>query len=171
MNPYNERVNQDLHKIRELGKRTGGKVALVQTSGNPINKIELRLDYRTAPSDRYPRDVRTSTRVQIELLARYPFTAPNAVFTTPVFHPNVYTHGKICFGTKWIPTEGLDLLVKRIIQIITFDENILNADSPANSAALSWYRAAKIRHPGSFPTDQFEMEYQGQQPRINWGAR
>lgn len=48
---------------------------------------------------------------------------------------------------------GLDFLVKRIIQIITFDPTILNERSPANADALSWYRDAQRRHGSAFPTD------------------
>jgi DNA-directed RNA polymerase subunit RPC12/RpoP len=94
------------------------------------------------------------TEVKIELLSRYPFQEPSATITTPVYHPNVYSSGKICFGAKWMPTQGLDLLVRRIIQIITFDKDILNEKSPANAQALHWYRDLIRSNPSAFPTER-----------------
>jgi ubiquitin-protein ligase len=155
-----ERIKQDLLKISELSKSVNGRVKVVSTTGNPVSKIILEINYPTAPSRDYPRKVQQKTEVKIELLSRYPFQEPNATITTPVYHPNVYSSGKICFGTKWLPTQGLDLLVRRIIQIITFDETILNEKSPANSNALSWYRDAARRNPEAFPTDKLTIKEQ-----------
>ena len=149
-----ERIKQDLRKIDELSKSVNGRVKVKSTSGNPVNSIVLEIDYPTAPSSDFPKKVQQKTEVKIELLSRYPFQEPSATITTPIYHPNVYSSGKICLGTKWLPTQGLDLLVRRIIQIITFDETILNERSPANGHALSWYRSAVINHPNSFPTDK-----------------
>lgn len=154
MSARDERVVQDIRKIEELSKSVGGRVRIKKRSGNPVSQIILELEYPTAPSKSYPRTRQETTEVKIDLLSRYPFQEPTATITTPIFHPNVYSSGKICFGTKWLPTQGLDLLVKRIIQIITFDETILNEMSPANGSALSWYRNAINQHPESFPTDK-----------------
>lgn len=155
-----ERVVHDLRKIEELSKSVNGRVKIKSLSGNPTNKIILELDYPTAPSTNYPKQVQQRTEVRIELLSRYPFQEPSATITTPIYHPNVYSSGKICLGTKWLPTQGLDLLVKRIIQIITFDETILNEASPANRDALSWYRAAVSKYPNAFPTDKLIIKEQ-----------
>ncbi len=167
MSAFAERVKQDLIKIRDLSESFDGRVKIKATSGNPVSKIILELDFPTAPSSDFPAKVQKSTEVKIELLSRYPFQEPSAVITTPIFHPNVYSSGQICFGTKWLPTQGLDLLVKRIIKIITFDENILNEKSPANNTALDWYKRAVVNHPGSFPTDKLNLK---EPPRanINW---
>lgn len=149
-----ERITQDLRKIEELSKSVNGRVKVKSTSGNPVNRIIIELDYPTAPSTDFPNKIQQKTEVKIELLNRYPFQEPSATITTPVYHPNVYGSGKICFGTKWLPTQGLDLLIRRIIQIITFDESILNEGSPANGQALRWYRGAVRKHPNSFPTEK-----------------
>lgn len=162
-----ERVKQDLRKIEELSKSVNGRVQVKSTSGNPANRIVLEIDYPTAPSKDYPKKVQQKTEVKIELLSRYPFQEPSATITTPIYHPNVYNSGKICFGTKWLPTQGLDLLVRRIIQIITFDETILNEDSPANGQALSWYRSAVRIHPEAFPTDKLIIKEQPKK-KMSW---
>ena len=121
--------------------------------GDPPSEITIELRCKTAASREYPAQHVERTEVRIQFPARYPFQEPLAEIQTPIFHPNVFPSGKICFGTKWIPTEGLDLLVKRIGQIVTFDPAVLNEDSPANRDAVGWYRATKTRHPGAFPTD------------------
>lgn len=154
MSAFSERVVQDVRKIEALSKTVQGRVKIIKRVGNPINSLVIEIDYPTAPSKSFPASVQPKTQVKIDLLSRYPFQEPVATITTPIFHPNVYPNGKICFGTKWLPTQGLDLLVKRIIQIITFDATILNEKSPANSTALSWYRGAVRKHPTSFPTDK-----------------
>jgi ubiquitin-protein ligase len=157
MNALAERVKQDLRKIEALSKTLDGRIKVKSTDGSPINKIVLEINYPTAASRAYPDKIQNATEVRIELLSRYPFQEPTATITTPIYHPNVYTSGKICFGTKWLPTQGLDLLAKRIIQIITFDESILNEKSPANSDALHWYREARGKTPNAFPTDKLEI--------------
>lgn len=136
MTAFSERINQDIRKINELSDSIGGRISIKKQSGTPVNSMVIEIDYPTAPSKDYPNQVQKKTEVHIKLLSRYPFQEPEATITTPIFHPNVYQSGKICFGTKWLPSQGLDLLIKRIIQIITFDETILNEGSPANGAAL-----------------------------------
>jgi ubiquitin-protein ligase/uncharacterized Zn-finger protein len=157
MSAYTTRVQEDLRKIDLLNRETGGRVKIVSKTGNPVREIVIELTYPTAGSDNYPNTVQQSTTVKIELLSRYPFQEPGAKITTPIFHPNVYSSGQICFGTKWLPSQGLDLLVRRIIKIITFDESVLNEASPANSSALRWYRHAVAQYPGSFPTLKIEQ--------------
>lgn len=167
MSARETRIEQDLKKIRTLSDRTGGKVILTETKGNPISEIYLELRYITAPSSSYPAAKQDVTKVKIALVSRYPFVEPVATITTPIYHPNVFSGGKICFGTKWLPTENLDLLVKRIIKIITFDPTILNESSPANGNALTWYKMAKSRNPSYFPTDR-STEISEQKPRMTW---
>jgi len=167
MSAVSERITQDIRKINELSRTIGNRITIKSTSGNPINKIIVEINYPTAPSNKYPDQVQDKTLVKIELVSRYPFVEPTATITSPIFHPNVYTSGKICLGTKWLPTQGLDLLVKRIIQIITFDETILNEDSPANGTALSWYRSALRKYPEAFPTDKLSIK-ETPKGKVSW---
>ena len=165
---FNQRREQDIKKIEQLAQSSNGLIKITDINGNPANQITIKLVYKTASDKSYPSNVCTNSVVQIELTARYPFQEPSAFFKTKVFHPNVYTSGKICFGTKWLPTEGLDLLVKRIVQIITFDQSILNENSPANGDALSWYRKAKQKNPNAFPTQPISFTDARVKPTISW---
>lgn len=162
-----ERIIQDLRKIEELSKSVNGRVKVKSTSGNPVNIILLEIDYPTAPSTDYPNRIQQKTEVKIELLSRYPFQEPSATIITPIYHPNVYSSGKVCLGSKWLPSQGLDLLVRRIIQIITFDETILNERSPANGQALNWYRDAVKKHRSAFPTDKLVVKEQPKS-KMSW---
>lgn len=168
MTAFAERRAHDIDKIRDLGRTSNGRVVILSASGNPVSKISLELRYKTAGSQKYPSASQDVTRVTIELPARYPFAEPSATITTPIYHPNVYASGRICFGIKWLPSQGLDLLVQRIIQIITFDPLILNEASPANGTALQWYRGALRAHPSSFPTDQSAANQPEAKPKISW---
>ncbi|MBT0032529.1 MULTISPECIES: ubiquitin-conjugating enzyme E2 [Vibrio harveyi group] len=160
MSAFTTRVQEDLRKIELLSRETNGRVALVSTTGNPVRELVIDLTYPTAGSSDFPNSIQNKTTVKIELLSRYPFQEPSAKIMTPIYHPNVYSSGQICFGTKWLPSQSLDLLVRRIIKIITFDESLLNEASPANGSALSWYRIAVAQHPSSFPTTKLGLESQ-----------
>lgn len=165
MQLFAARLDEDLRKIEALSKSVGRRVLLKSKTDNLVDDImltgscsvRLALKYPTVPSRQYPKKVQKTTDVVVKLLSRYPLVEPIAEITTPIFHPNVYASGKICLGTKWLPSEGLDLVIKRIIQIITFDDTILNDASVANRHALNWYRGAIKRDPSAFPTEVFEI--------------
>jgi hypothetical protein len=168
MDPSSERRRQDLRKLRELAAHSHGKIRVAGTEGNPPWRVFVDLKYLTAPSAAFPRELQEQTRVQIDLSGRYPLEVPTASIATPIFHPNVYPGGQICLGTKWLTTDTLDILVRRIIQIITFEPSILNENSPANSAALEWYRGTKKRYPRAFPTDRFDIAPETEPGKMFW---
>jgi len=147
------RVSADIDRLRALAASTHGKIVLVALPSPGSPRFVLDIGYATAGSSSYPADRRTTTRLVIDLPARYPFMAPAATITTPIFHPNVFPSGLVCLGTKWLASEGMDLFVRRIAQLITFDPLIVNVHSVAHPAALAWYRQALSRYPQAFPTE------------------
>lgn len=165
---FGKRREEDVKKVEALAAMSGGKIEIASVVGDPISRIAVILNYKTASSSKYPTESVVSSRISIDLSSRYPFQEPVATFETKIFHPNVFSSGKICLGTKWIATEGLDLLIKRIIQIITFDPVILNEKSPANGEALAWYRRAIVASPNSFPTDLVSFSAPRSKPTISW---
>jgi hypothetical protein len=168
MDAYSERRLEDLRRLRELGRRSAGKIAVVGSEGTPPRRLILDLSYNTAPSSAFPNMIQEQTRVEIDLSTRYPLEEPVVSIRTPIFHPNVYPGGRVCLGPRWFPTDGLDILVCRLIQIITFDPSILNEDSPANMSALEWYREARTRYPRAFPTDRFVLASQRAPKPMTW---
>src|SRR6202000_1478737 len=111
----------DLAKITRLGERSRGRIVISETKGAPLDEVVLTLAYPPAASPQYPAEARETTRVRITLGARYPFQEPAVEALDPLFNPNVYVSGRFCLGAKWLPTEGLDLLVLRLVKILIFD--------------------------------------------------
>jgi ubiquitin-protein ligase len=168
MSAFDERRVQDVQKLRQLAEQVPTRLKIGRVSGAPPNQIDIELHFKTAPSRQYPGTVQDVTRVTIDLPSRYPLTAPTAAIRTPILHPNVYSSGQICLGVTWMPTLGLDFLVKRIVQIITFDPAILNEKSPANTDALSWYRDAVRCHAHAFPTDTALLTTAAPERKMSW---
>lgn len=168
MSASDERRHNDVAKLRELAIQSNGRIVVNHVAGNPPNAIDVSLHFATAPSHDYPKSVQKVTKVKVSLPARYPFIGPQAFISTPIFHPNVFTSGQICLGNKWLPTENLELLIKRIIQILVFDPAIVNEQSPANGHALSWYRNAKRSHPGKFPSDSALLTKSAEAKTMTW---
>jgi ubiquitin-protein ligase len=165
---FDQRRVEDLQKLRNLAESSRARVRITRVAGDPANEIDIEIHLKTAPSRFYPREVQEMTRLTISLPSRYPLVEPVVTIKTPILHPNVYQTGRICLGMKWLPSFGLDLLVKRIGQIIIFDPTILNEKSPANGAALAWYRGAQRQHKGAFPTDTWTNAPSEPQKMMAW---
>jgi ubiquitin-protein ligase len=153
MSSINIRRDEDVAKLKALEHRTGGKIRVLKTNGNPISVIDIQIEVRTSSDASYPQKSIGTVNARINLAVRYPFEAPVISLNTTVFNPNIYPSGKVCLGSKWLPTEFLDLLVLRLFKILAFDETIINVASPANGAAAVWYQRAKRDHPKEFPSD------------------
>jgi len=168
VNPLAERRLQDLAKITRLGVRARGRVTVCETLGTPPSEITVALNYKTAASARYPDDARDTTRIKIVLGARYPFQEPAVEVLDPVFNPNVYPSGRVCLGKKWLATEGLDLIVLRVVKILTFDPEILNDWAPANMEAAFWYKTMLASNRGLFPTEKIALDEEVAAARTVW---
>lgn len=154
MSALETRRRADFAKLKELCDQSGGRIKLISADGDAPSTIKLKLSYRTAGGTGYPAQGLSSVEMKIQIPAGYPFRSPPVATLSPVvFHPNVYPSGQVCLGSKWIVSEFLDLLVKRVVRIITYQPDVLNEASPANGAAVSWYREQKRRSPQAFPTD------------------
>lgn len=147
------RRQQDLQRLRELIRESDGRIRLVGATGDPVDRLKLVLNYRTVASSRFPDDSHDSSEIDIVLPQRYPFVAPKVTIKTPIFHPNVYSSGLVCLGETWIATEGLDLLVRRLIRLVTFDPLVSGGMPPANQPASAWYHHARKQNPTLFPTE------------------
>lgn len=164
-----ERRHQDCARLQAMCAASDGRLRLIARSGDPPADLTIELACRSALSEEYPGRWVDRVRARIQLPARYPFQPPLVMLDPPIFHPNVYASGQVCLGAKWIPTEGLDLLVRRVAQIVTFDASVLNVHSPANSTAAQWYRTAMVRSPSAFPTDRLGFLLQPEtRPAVQW---
>jgi hypothetical protein len=143
----------DIERVRALVKESAGRVGIVTVPSPGHARFVLDLALVTAGSPRYPQERRETTRVAIELAPRHPFQPPSASVLTPVFHPHVFASGLVCVGAKWLPGEGMDVYVKRLVRLLAFDPLLMNAQSVAHAAAQAWYQRALLQHPEAFPTD------------------
>ncbi|HXD21111.1 MAG TPA: ubiquitin-conjugating enzyme E2 [Vicinamibacterales bacterium] len=164
MDAASERRRGDLAKLEQLCARSAGRLRIVSRDGDPPTGVTIEINYRTAGSSAYPEQSVAATRARIQLPAGYPLHPPQVYFTPPTFHPNVFSSGLVCLGSKWLPTEGLDLLVKRLVQILTFDPAVVNTASPANPTASSWYSSAVSQWRRAFPTDSISLPSDARPP-------
>lgn len=164
------RLETDVERVRALARAHAGRIELVSVPAGASQALVADLRYPTARSRAYPAEVETRIRLRVALPSRYPFVPPVASVETPVYHPNVFPSGLVCLGTKWLPSEGLDLFLKRVIRLLTFDPLLVNVASPANRDAASWYQSARRRHPGAFPTCEvgFAMTGERRRERVGW---
>ncbi len=173
-NPQSIRRAADLERLQGLVAGTGGRIHVVE-DGQRSARYVLDMRFTTAGSSGYPLVKQSSTRLVVDLSSRYPFQAPVATIVSPIFHPNVFGSGLVCLGTKWLPGEGIDLFILRIIRLLTFDPLLVNLQSAANAQALHWYVQARKTYPGSFPSDRVELAGSGIKPAsratsgIQWG--
>jgi ubiquitin-protein ligase len=168
MSYFDERIEQDILKLKKLEQITNGKVSIKKITGNPKNHIEIGLNFKTILSkeDLFPKNY--TGIVHIDLLSKYPFNnPPKATFVPLIFHPNVYSNGVVCLGPIWRPTEFLDLLVKRLVQIMIFDPLLTNPNSPANIDAANWYRNVIRTRSNLFPTENLTNVFVEKQIKPN----
>lgn len=143
----------DVERVRRLAKASGGRIGIVTLPMPGRPRFVLDLDYATAGSHQYPQVRQPSSRIAIDLAPRHPFEPPVTTVLTPIFHPHVFVSGVVCIGSKWLPAEGMDLFVQRVVRLLAFDPLLMNPNSIANIAANAWYQAALRRHPEAFPSD------------------
>jgi len=154
MSGHNLRREADLARLRELAARAAGRMDLLEAPARSGLPIRLALRCRTAASSAYPQSEQDGVTLRIDLPSRYPFERPVLTVESRIFHPNIFPSGVICQGEKWLAGEGLDLLVKRIAKLVTFDPAHVNPASAANRTAAAWYLQQRGRTPEAFPTDR-----------------
>jgi len=142
----------DVERLRALAAASRGQLQLLAVEQNS-SVLKFRLGLPTAGSEKYPASVQPESRFEVHLPTRYPFEAPTARMSgTPILHPNVFESGVICVGSRWVASEGLDIYVRRLAQLLCFDPLLVNLGSIANSRGGQWYDRARRAHPDAFPT-------------------
>lgn len=79
-------------------------------------------------------------QLRIDIPDNYPFKPPKVCFLTRIFHPNIYSNGKICLDIltteKWTPLFTLVSILQSLQSLL----NDPNPDSSANVDAGKLYR-------------------------------
>lgn len=166
MDAKTKRKEEDFSKIKKLAEEFPELIEIKTSSFNPGNTLLLSLNIPTARNTRYPQEVQNKTDIKIDFPLNYPFSEPKATITTPIWNPNVYSSGLICHGTKWLPTEGLDLFVIWIMKLISYDPSIVFTGSPANREAADWYN--RVKNKNYFPTINLEQRKKKEEKKVTW---
>ena len=153
MSAHALRRQADVVRLQELAAQAGGRVVLLDVAARPGRPIRIRFGCRTAGADRDPTEGHPHVHLRIDLPARYPFERPVLTIGTPIFHPNVFASGVVCQGERWLPGDAIDIVLRRIVRLVTFDPTHVNPGSAANRIAASWYLAQRRQTPDAFPTD------------------
>lgn len=173
MSAFALRLAADRERLRALAKDSCGQVVIRREPTATFAGCELELHYATAGSPAYPATRQPVSVLVIAFGDRYPFLPPSATFRTPIYHPNVYPSGLVCLGSRWLPSEGIDLFLQRVIRLMTFDPLLVNENSAAHPAALHWYRRARAAHPAAFPSEPPAFDAQarlGARGNVRWQA-
>ena len=130
MDALQARLDNDLQKLHALAGRSRGILQIGQVKGSPVSSIVLRIRIPTARNENYPGVRQEISEAVIQIPPKYPLQKPRVSFTTPIWNPNVYTSGQLCYG-DWKITEFLDLFVIRLMKVLAYDPTIINPKSPA----------------------------------------
>ncbi|AFZ15616.1 hypothetical protein Cri9333_4850 (plasmid) [Crinalium epipsammum PCC 9333] len=92
-----------------------------------------------------------------------PGQLPDVKVETPLYHPNVFSHGGFCFKGSELTTisQPLDVLVKRVISMIQYEN--LRFGAPANGNARDWANRNNHLFPLSTGSDFGQTK-----PKLNW---
>ena len=90
-------------------------------------------------------------KFEMKFPKEYPNKPPKLQFITPLFHPNIYTNGKVCISIlhegvdqfnyesvadRWKPIHGITSILMSIVLMLAEP----NLESPANVDASKMYR-------------------------------
>jgi hypothetical protein len=168
VDPRARRREEDVRRLYALEAQYRGLVDVLEVAGRPPRQVRLRLAIPTARSAGFPLDRQAASELVVELPEAYPLQEPRLTITTPVFNPNVYASGVVCHGVTWMPTEGLDLLVVRVMRLLALDPAIVNLHSAANGLAGAWYRLAIAQNPRAFPSVAVAPPRREERPAVAW---
>lgn len=159
MNPRQKRRITDYEDMVKLREQSDGMFDF-QVDKNyqhyvvTISKIETLVGTTEKKAIKQSRHVFT-----IDLSPEYPLKQPDVKFEKPVFHPNWYTSGRVCYGHQWAPGDKLSELVIDTVKMMLFE--IIDPESPANGDANGWYRRNKGNVRNIIPKIQFPPPYSG----------
>ena len=60
-----------------------------------------------------------SFRLQLTVPQRYPFEPPKVCFTTPIYHPNIDSAGRICLDILNMPPKARGRTPTRFLALLT----------------------------------------------------
>jgi ubiquitin-protein ligase len=133
------RIKEDLKGVRELKARSAGMFDYSVTPD--LEKYQMIIRGVPGLTGTTEREMETANRFEfkISLPAEYSNIKPEVIFKRPIFHPNCWKSGLLCFD--WTPSITMRNLIFDIAKIINYQ--IVNMRSVANPDAGEWYARNK----------------------------
>lgn len=155
MNIREQRLANDYRALQRLcAFKEPVKVKIVEKRGNPPDYYLLQLSnckgVESVSGDSDTPKYRTEHTIEIRdfpLEYGEPGQLPTVIIKPYIFHPNVYSSGKICFegDDKNALIQPLDFIVERVISVIQY-ENI-RFGTETNKDARTWANRNKHLFP------------------------
>jgi ubiquitin-protein ligase len=136
-----ERLQKDLEGMEGLRRQSGRMLDFSVYSD--LEHYNVRINGVPGIKGTTARNkvITDSYEFDIELPAEYSDHKPNVTFEEPLFHPNCWPSGILCFD--WTPSTSLRDLVIDVVRFINYQR--VNLGSIANPNAGEWYRKNESR--------------------------
>jgi ubiquitin-conjugating enzyme E2 G1 len=130
-------------------------------NAEPINGVTIGLDESDISNCEFtitgPKDTLYEDGIfkgKFKFPNNYPYAPPDVRLTTPIYHPNFYTDGRVCISIlhqgedetgyeksseRWSPVQTIASVLLSVISLISSP----NSDSPANVDAAKDWRSDK----------------------------
>ena len=143
-----KRRRHDLAELRALCERSGGRIAIDSTEGDPPSEFRLRYVVRTlgpSAADAAPRVRRIHLHVMLPGGYPNPGNLPSVVASDQIYHPHFWDSSEMCTGSAAL--QGLAPFAEWIGRVLVLDPAVINPGSPANPVAMRWFIANRHRCP------------------------
>lgn len=168
MTPSQERRNEDLRRLRAMEAQSPGRIRIVKVHGNPMQRVDLVMTVPTAADHSFPQRRIPEVSLRIDLPVDYPYKAPVCTIISQVFNVNVFPNGRVCMGSKWMPSHQLTLTIARLWRILSLDPEVINPNSPANGDAIPWWQGLLQNHHHLLPTASRLATEEAPKPKLGW---
>jgi ubiquitin-protein ligase len=144
------RLRHDEEQMLILASSTPS-IEILETHGSPAHRYLIRYNMKGVAGIDENQAPRYASHHLVEMAVPdgYPWNMPYAQFYTPVFHPNIYELGHVCYGWFRIPYELSDIAV-HIGRMI--DYQVFSTEDASNREAAAWAR----EHDNLFPLQDWK---------------
>jgi len=151
-NSHDDFLKKDAIHLVELTQQSQN-IKIIETEGSPPTKYVFEYQVKGVIGLDETNKPRFSNKhiVEMGVHGDYPWSMPFVQFHTPIFHPNIWSGGKVCLGWFPIPYQLTDICV-HIAKMI--DYQVYDVNAPSNPIAADWAKASRSLFPLEHPSTQ-----------------